>query len=58
MCVTRPERLLGAAGTALVSVAPELVQAPGVPCWPERKLLTHVGEDVLQHSGRAKPLNV
>lgn len=51
-CVTGPERLLGIGGTPYVSVAPELVGAPLVPRWPERTLLTQVGEDVLQHSSR------
>lgn len=55
VCVTRPECLLGAAGNPYVSVAPELIQAPVVPRWPEQKLLTHVGADVLQDSSRAKP---
>lgn len=52
MCFTRPERLLAAAGTLMVSVAPELVQAPGVPGWPEWKLLTHVGAEMLQQRQR------
>lgn len=55
VCVTRPERLLGAAGAPSASVAPGLIGAPGVPCRPERGLLTHVGAAGLQNSGRAKP---
>lgn len=47
VCFTRTECLLAAAGTWNVSVAPELVQAPVVPAWPEWKLLTHVGAEML-----------
>lgn len=52
MCFTRTERLLAAAGTWDVSVAPELVQAPVVPGLPEWKLLTHVGAEMLQQRQR------
>lgn len=52
MCFTRTERLLAAAGTWNVSVAPELVQAPVVPGWPEWKLLALVGAEMLQQRQR------